>query len=67
MAKSQQARNKQEKEKLKLKKKKDKAQKKLERQAESRDGSNLDDMIDYVDEYGLINVSYTHLTLPTIA
>lgn len=54
MVKSQQTRNKQEKEKLKLKKKKDKAQKKIERQAESRDGSNLDDMIAYVDEYGRI-------------
>ncbi len=54
MAKSQQARNKQEKEKIKFKKKQDKAQKKLERQAESRDGSNLDDMIAYVDEYGRI-------------
>lgn len=54
MVKSQQTRNKQEKEKLKQKKKKDKAQKKIERQSESRDGSNLDDMMAYVDEYGRI-------------
>lgn len=54
MVKSQQTRNKQEKEKQKQKKKKDKAARKLERQAESRDGDNLSDMIAYVDEYGRI-------------
>lgn len=54
MVKSQQTRNKQEKEKLKQKKKKDKAAKKVERLAGARDGSNMDDMIAYVDEYGQI-------------
>ncbi|MFA6951257.1 MAG: cold shock domain-containing protein [Lentimicrobiaceae bacterium] len=54
MIKSQTTRIKQEKEKQKQKKKKDKAAKKIERLAGARDGSNLDDMIAYVDEYGQI-------------
>lgn len=54
MIKSQTTRIKQEKEKQKQKKKQDKAAKKIERLAGARDGSNLDDMIAYVDEYGQI-------------
>lgn len=54
MAKSQQSWNKQEKEKSRQKKKKDKEAKKQERQASARDGSNMDEMIAYVDEYGRI-------------
>lgn len=54
MAKSQQSWNKQEKEKSRQKKKKDKEAKRVERQASARDGSNMDDMIAYVDEYGRI-------------
>ena len=54
MARSQQTWNKLENEKKKLKKKKDKAVKKTERAANTKDGSDLDSMIAYVDEYGRI-------------
>ncbi|NTW26105.1 MAG: cold shock domain-containing protein [Lentimicrobium sp.] len=55
MARSQQTWNKLENEKKKLKKKKDKAVKKTERAANTKDGSDLDSMIAYVDEYGRIS------------
>ena len=49
MARSQESFSKKEREKLKLKKKQDKEKKK-----EGREKSSLDDMIAYVDEYGMI-------------
>lgn len=53
MGKSQESWNKKEKEKKKQKKKEDKEKRKVERQANSSSG-NLDDMIAYVDENGVI-------------
>jgi cold shock CspA family protein len=53
MAKSQQSFNKSEKEKKRLKKQKDKLSKKLERRANS-EGGDLNNMIAYVDENGMI-------------
>jgi len=53
MAKSQQTFSKKEKEKKRLKKRQDKQLKQEERKANSK-GSELDDMIAYVDEYGNI-------------
>jgi cold shock CspA family protein len=54
MSRSQESWNKKETEKKKQKKKKDKELKKQERKANSRSGSNLDNMIAYVDEFGNI-------------
>ncbi len=52
MAGSQETFGKKEREKKRLKKRKDKALKKEERKASSKEGSGLDSMIAYVDEYG---------------
>jgi cold shock CspA family protein len=52
MGKSQETFSKKEKEKQRLKKRQDKAEKKEERQANARNGNNLDDMIAYLDENG---------------
>ncbi|HSZ25534.1 MAG TPA: cold shock domain-containing protein [Cytophagaceae bacterium] len=57
MSKSQGTWNKKEIEKKKQQKKKDKEQRKEERKSNSKDGSNLDDMMAYVDENG--NISST--------
>ena len=57
MGKSQETWNKKETEKKKQKKRKDKEQKKEERKANAKDGSNLEDMLAYVDENG--NISST--------
>lgn len=57
MGKSKETWNKKETEKKKQKKKKDKEQRKQERKAQAQEGSSLDDMIAYVDEYG--NISST--------
>jgi cold shock CspA family protein len=54
MSKSQETYNKKEVRNKKEKKRKEKALKKLERRANTRDGNNLDDMIAYVDENGMI-------------
>ena len=54
MVKSKESWNKKEVEKNRLKKKKDKEQKKMERRANPKGGSSLDDMIAYVDEDGRI-------------
>lgn len=54
MARSQDTWNKKENEKKRIKKKKDKDAKKLERKANSKEGSSFDDMIAFVDEYGNI-------------
>jgi cold shock CspA family protein len=54
MAKSRETSSKKETEMRKQKKKKEKEQRKEERKANARDGSNLDDMIAYVDENGNI-------------
>lgn len=53
MAKSQQAFNKKEREKIRLKKRQDK-QKKLEERKANPNGTELEDMLAYVDEYGNI-------------
>jgi cold shock CspA family protein len=57
MGKSQETWNKKETEKKKQKKRKDKEAKKEERKAHAKDGSNLDEMLAYVDENG--NISST--------
>ena len=57
MAKSKQTFNKKEKEKNRIKKRQDKQEKKDERQANSRNGNNLDEMLAYIDENG--NISST--------
>jgi cold shock CspA family protein len=57
MGKSQETWNKKETEKKKQKKRKDKEQKKEERRANAKDGSNLENMLAYVDENG--NISAT--------
>lgn len=57
MGKSQETWNKKETEKKKQKKRKDKEQKKEDRKAHAKDGSNLEDMLAYVDENG--NISST--------
>ena len=54
MAKSKETFSKKEKEKKKLKKRLDKQEKKEERQANAKDGNNLDEMLAYVDENGNI-------------
>tara|TARA_R110002049_G_scaffold66165_5_gene173013 strand:+ start:2898 stop:3350 length:453 start_codon:yes stop_codon:yes gene_type:complete len=53
MAKSQQTYNKKEKEKARIKKREEKAKRKEERKANS-EGGGLDNMIAYVDEFGMI-------------
>jgi cold shock CspA family protein len=57
MGRSQETFNKKEAEKRKLQKRKEKEQRKEERKANARDGSNLDEMMAYVDENG--NISNT--------
>ncbi len=52
MAGSQETFGKKEREKKRLKKRKDKAMKKESRKANSKEGSGLDSMIAYVDEFG---------------
>jgi cold shock CspA family protein len=52
MAGSQETFGKKEREKKRLKKRKDKASKKESRKANSKEGSGLDSMISYVDEFG---------------
>lgn|SRR6478609_2809062 len=54
MAKSQETFSKQETEKRKAQKRKEKEQRKEERKAKSKSGSNLEDMLAYVDENGNI-------------
>ena len=57
MAKSQETFNKKENEKKRLQKKREKEEKKVERQANSKKGKSLDEMLAYVDENG--NISST--------
>lgn len=54
MGRSQESFSKKEKEKKRLKKKKEKEERKEERQANSKKGKSLDEMMAYVDEYGNI-------------
>lgn len=54
MGKSQETFSKKEKEKQRLKKRQDKQEKKQERQANARDGNNLESMLAYIDENGNI-------------
>ena len=55
MAKSKATFNKKEKEKQRLKKRKEKEERKEERKANAPKNKNFDDMIAYVDEYGVIS------------
>jgi cold shock CspA family protein len=57
MGKSQETFSKKEKEKQRLKKRQDKEEKKVERQANARNGNNLESMLAYMDENG--NISST--------
>ena len=57
MGKSQETFSKKEKEKQRLKKRQDKEEKKVERQANARNGNNLESMLAYIDENG--NISST--------
>lgn len=57
MGKSQETFSKKEKEKQRLKKRQDKEEKKVERQANARNGNNLESMLAYMDENG--NLSST--------
>lgn len=57
MGRSQATFGKKENEKKRLKKKMDKAERKEERQANAKNGNNLDEMLAYVDEFG--NISST--------
>jgi len=52
MAGSQETFGKKEREKKRLKKRKDKAMRKEERKSNSKEGTGLDNMVAYVDEYG---------------
>lgn len=54
MGKSQETFNKKEKEKQRLKKRQDKQEKKEERQANARNGNDLESMLAYIDENGNI-------------
>lgn len=55
MGRSQESWNKREKEKQRVKKREDKDKKKAERKANSDKGGDFDDMIAYVDEFGMIS------------
>ena len=57
MGKSQETFSKKEKEKQRLKRRQDKEEKKVERQANARNGNNLESMLAYMDENG--NLSST--------
>jgi len=57
MGKSQETFSKKEKEKQRLKRRQDKEEKKVERQANARNGNNLESMLAYMDENG--NISST--------
>ena len=57
MTKSKASFSKKEKEKEKQKKRKEKAEKKEERKSTSNKGKGLEDMLAYVDEYGVISSS----------